>query len=153
MMTLLASLLGFITSAIPKGMEIYQDIQDKKHEVELFKLQIDAMTISHSQRVEEIAIESDVEQNKNIYKTFYSNVKWIDGLNALIRPILALSFFSLYTYVKYTQFTYIGDAGLPLSVYLDILWTVEDQSIFASVIAFYFGNRTFDKLWSRKKSN
>lgn len=57
--------------------------------------------------------------------------------NELGIAIIAYSFFLLYTVVKVMQFS----AGLPW-----LLWTEEDQAIFAGIISFYFGQRAMSKL-------
>ena len=144
MITLLASIIGFFTGAIPKVMEIYQDKQDKAHELAMFELQMKAMDKQHEYMVDNSALEADTAQQKEIYKTYSVGIDWIDGLNGLVRPVITLAFFALYCYIKYLQ--YLSLAGAPVSVIADILWSIEDQSIFASVIAFYFGKRSFDKL-------
>ncbi len=57
------------------------------------------------------------------------------------RPVIAYSFFILYALVKVMQFS----ADMPW-----LLWTAEDQAIFAGIISFYFGQRAMAKLRSGK---
>jgi hypothetical protein len=64
-------------------------------------------------------------------------IRWVDALNGTVRPVIAYSFFILYALVKGMQFS----AGLPW-----LLWTEEDQAIFAGIISFYFGQRAMSKL-------
>jgi len=59
------------------------------------------------------------------------------ALNGTVRPVIAYSFFALYASVKAIQFS----ANLPW-----LLWTAEDQAIFAGIISFYFGQRAMSKL-------
>ncbi|QCS24071.1 hypothetical protein FEC77_02135 [Rickettsia parkeri] len=62
--------------------------------------------------------------------------------------MLAYSFFAMYGGVKYVHKSLKSSALLV--EYLDILWSIEDQTIFAEIISFYFGQRTFSKLWKYK---
>lgn len=144
MITIIAGLIGFFTSSFPKLLEIYQDKVDKAHELAMYELQMKAMDKQHEYMVDNAALTADTLQQTEIYKTYNTGVSWIDGFNGLVRPVLTLCFFALYCYVKYLQ--YISLTGAPVSVIIDILWSIEDQSIFASVISFYFGKRSFDKL-------
>lgn len=148
MITILSTLLGFFSSLLPQGLKVYQDIKDKQHEIRLLELQMEAQLKMHDQRLEEIAIEQDASSQTAMYKTFYSGTPWVDALNGLIRPVLTLSFFALYVYIKYQQYNYVSGADFQ-TVY-SVLWGVEDQALFSSIIAFYFGNRTFDKLLNRR---
>ena len=68
----------------------------------------------------------------------------MDALNASVRPVLAYAFFMLYSYAKYMQYQYLVTMLTPDDL-IDLLWSIEDQAIFASVIGFYFGQRAFAK--------
>ncbi|KJV81236.1 hypothetical protein N7281_00945 [Rickettsia hoogstraalii] len=85
----------------------------------------------------------------SLYSTYKSGVSWVDALNGSVRPVLAYSFFAMYGGVKYVQYKSLKSSAL-LVEYLDILWSIEDQTIFAGIISFYFGQRTFSKLWKCK---
>jgi hypothetical protein len=55
----------------------------------------------------------------------------------------------MYAYIKYVQYRTIQSTAI-LVEYLDVLWNIDDQAIFAGIISFYFGQRIFNKLWKRK---
>ena len=105
-------------------------------------LQLKQQQDGHEQRLEEIHIQADIAETQAIYKTYHSNIEWVDALNASVRPVLAYAFFLLYAMVKYGQ-AVMMDTGV-LS-----LWGEEDQAIFSGIISFYFGQRAFSKM--RKK--
>ena len=149
MITIVSAILGFFSSLIPQTLKIYQDVKDKEHELKVLDIQAELQRQGRYDRLEEIAIEQDVSQQTAMYRTFYSGIGWIDGFNALVRPVITFSFFGLYVYIKYMQFGYVSEADY-LTVY-NVLWGVEDQALFSSIIAFYFGNRTFNKLLNNRK--
>jgi hypothetical protein len=126
MITLLASLLGFISSMFPSFIKVWQDKADKKHELSILDLQIEADRKRAGSRLEAISAYHDIEATKALYKTYHTGVSWIDAFNGTVRPAVAYGFFGLYAWVK---------------VSTGLSWAEEDQAIFASVIAFYYGQR------------
>lgn len=149
MVTIISTILGFLGSLIPQGLKVYQDVKDKEHELRIFQLQIELQKEGHLNKLEEIAIQQDVNQQTEMYRTFYSGVTWVDTLNALVRPVLTFSFFGLYVFIKVMQYQFVQNEAF--DVIIETLWAGEDQALFASIIAFYFGNRTFNKLLNRRR--
>lgn len=134
MITLLGSLLGFIGAMIPAVLKALQDAHDKKHELAILSLQIQADEKRGRSKLAAIEYAHDVEATKVLYKTYNTGILWVDALNGTVRPIIAYSFFLLYAVIKYLQM--LEDS---------LLWDEEDQAIFASVISFYFGQRSMLK--------
>jgi len=145
MMTLLATLLGFISSTFPDLLKLWKDGADRKHELEILKLQIEQQRQGHVNRLEEIQIAADSLESKVLYKTYSIGIKWVDALNGTVRPVLAYSFFLLYATVKYAQITMLLDSINLLEAF-PLIWQDEDQTIFAGIISFYFGARAMSKL-------
>lgn len=145
MVTLLASLAGFISSLIPEIMKFFIDRNDKKHELQILEYQMKLKKASSSDRLEEIAIHSNVSEVQALYKTYKTGICWVDALNGSVRPVLAYSFFFIYTFIKYLQYKIIAVA-VNMADILTILWSLEDQAIFAGIISFYFGQRAISKL-------
>lgn len=150
MITLLASIAGFISSIIPEIFKLASDKNDKKHELEIMDRQILMSKRKINSRLEEIANYADVEESKSLYATFRSNIFSIDVLNASVRPVLAYSFFILYAAVKYFQFQIITTIS-DLQIILHTIWTEDDQAIFAGIISFYFGQRALSKVLAIKR--
>jgi len=141
MITLLGSLLGFISAAFPDLIKLFRDAQDRKHEITILQMQMEQQKQGASQRLEEIQVNADIAESSALYKTYTTGITWVDALNGTVRPVIAYSFFILYASVKAMQFS----ANLPW-----LLWTAEDQAIFAGIISFYFGQRAMSKLRSGK---
>ena len=137
MITLIGSLLGFISAAFPDFLKLIRDHQDRKHELTILQLQMQQQAQGHTNRLEEIQVEADIAESRALYKTYNTGIRWVDALNGTVRPVIAYSFFILYALVKLMQFF----ADLPW-----LLWTPEDQAIFAGIISFYFGQRAMSKL-------
>jgi N12 class adenine-specific DNA methylase len=149
MITLLASIAGFISSIIPEILKILKDNNDKKHELNVLDRQTQNDKLEQIKLLTELSQLEEIAENKNLYSTYKSGVTWVDALNGSVRPVLAYSFFVMYAAVKYTQYKAIKNTAI-LIEYLEILWTIDDQAIFASIISFYFGQRVFSKLWKQR---
>lgn len=135
MITLLGSLLGFLSAAFPDFLAIFKDRRDKAHELQIMQLQMKQQAEGHAQRLEEINAAADIAEAKALYRTYSTGVRWVDALNGTVRPVLAYSFFALYAYMKFCQ-----AIDTPWQ-----MWTEEDQAIFAGIISFYFGQRAMNK--------
>ena len=95
--------------------------------------------------LEEIQVVADGIEARALYKTYSIGIKWVDALNGTVRPVLAYSFFLLYASVKYAQISILLDTVNILEAF-PLIWHEEDQTIFAGIISFYFGARSFSKL-------
>lgn len=151
MITLLASITGFISSIIPEILRIFKDQNDRKHELDILDRKIESSKLGNAAIIAEIGSSKEISENNTLYSTYKSGVEWVDALNASVRPVLAYSFFIMYAGVKYVQFKSIKTTAI-LVEYLEILWNIDDQAIFAGIISFYFGQRMFNKVWKRRVS-
>lgn len=148
MITIFASIVGFIGSMIPEILKYLKDNQDKQHELNILDRQIIFNKNNKANRLEEIESSRDILEQSSLYSTYKTGVSWVDALNGTVRPVLAYSFFMIYAFVKLAQYKTINNSE-PLVAYIDIIWSIEDQAIFAGIISFYFGQRNFSKFWRK----
>lgn len=151
MITLLASIAGFISSFLPEIIKYYKDINDKKHELNVMDRQIEYSKNGNYKQLEEIQISRDIIEHSSLYSTYKSEIKWVDALNGSVRPVLAYCFFFMYLLVKYMQYKAIS-ASAHVIEHLEVIWNIDDQAIFAGIISFYYGQRTFRKFWNNKNN-
>lgn len=135
--TLLGSIVGFASSAVPELFKIYKDKKDKEHELVLLNLQMAQQEKIQNSRLEEIKLTTSAEEYKNLYRTYKIGNRFVDSFSATVRPVIAYGFFILYATIKVMLFT-SGD--------FDNLWIDEDQMLFAGIVSFYFGNRAISKV-------
>ena len=144
MLTLLGSLLGFLGSAFPQLLKLFQEGQDRRHELAILDRQMEVQRQGHSQRLEEIRIEGDIQQLVALYQhdNQPAGYKWVEALRASVRPILTYAFFMLFAAVKISGlYTMVSFDGMSLAVALPLIWDAETQALFAAVMAFWFGQR------------
>ena len=148
MLTLLGSLLGFISSTFPDLLKFWQDKQDRKHELQILDRQMEQMRLGHTQRLDEIAINADVSQSLALYKhdSQPSGVTWVDGLRASVRPVITYGFFILFAWVKLSAVVLLMNQGeLSINEALIQIWDAETQALFAGILSFWFGSRSLAK--------
>ncbi len=150
MITLLASIAGFFSSIFPEILRIFKDKNDKKHELDILDRQMKFSKTKEAYAIQEIEIKKDILEQASIYSTYKTGINWIDALNGTVRPVLAYSFFMLYFGIKMLQYLAIKSYQGQLYEYIQVLWSIDDQAIFAGIISFYFGQRTFNRVWKHK---
>jgi hypothetical protein len=141
MMEIFGAGVGFVGSIVPTIFKHFQDKSDKKHELEIMKLQMKVQEKYGTQRLAEINADADIKESYGLYKTFYSGIKWVDAFNGSVRPVLAYAFFGLYGWTKIAYFIKSGDAFL-----LAEMWTSVDSTIFLTIIAYFYGQRAMQKI-------
>ncbi|HYC64627.1 MAG TPA: hypothetical protein VEC14_07855 [Reyranellaceae bacterium] len=150
MLALIGAALGLLGSVFPRLIGLFEAKQNHKQEMAMLKLQsefqLQMMTAGHAAKMAEINATADIASERMAMTAAMkpSGVKWIDGFNAFVRPFLTIAFFGLYAGVKVGQFyLLLGDAGAASA--FTSLWNQEDWAIWAAIITFWFGNRTFNK--------
>ena len=141
MLSLLGSLMGFGTSFLPKGMDYFQDKQDKAHELKLMAAQIDQQKVLGEIKLQHMHVEADIKETaalmRHSSKLQSKASPFITNLAASVRPCI--------TYLLFLEF-----AALSVCVNMDwitmeqykMIWNDEFQAVWAAVVSFWFGART-----------
>jgi hypothetical protein len=160
MLTLLSTLIGFLSSGLPKIIDFFQDKSDKKHELELARMQTERelnlaeIGYQAQQKVEEIKLEqTQVEGFYAERQSLYQHdieigkgaAQWVINMRAMVRPTITFGLFALLVIVDIAGIAYAWSHGADFKVMMDTVWDDETQAIWASIIAFHFGNRAFGK--------
>jgi len=160
MLTLLSTLLGFFSSGLPKVLDFFQDKSDKSHELELAKIQTERELqmaergFLAQQRVEEIKLdqvqtEGYYQERQSLYQHDIEIGKgasqWVTNLRAMVRPTITFGLFALLVIVDIAGIWYAWSTGATFETMMDTVWDDETQAVWASVIAFHFGTRAFNK--------
>jgi len=171
MLTLLSTLIGFLSSGLPKILDFFQDKSDKKHELELARMQTERdlkmaeVTAQAQQKTAEInavgqqkAEEIKLEQTQ--VEGFYAErqslyqhdieigkgaAQWVTNMRAMVRPTITFGLFALLVIVDIAGIAYAWAHGADFKVMMDTVWDDETQAIWASIISFWFGSQAFGK--------
>lgn len=153
MITLLGAVIGLFSSAIPDLLGFFKKRQEYKHQLALVELQMTAAAAGHDFRMEQIATEGDIREIEALHKEFAQRretYRWIEALISSVRPFITYTFFSLYAAVKASQVYLALRATDDVAVALVAAWHEQDQALFATIIAFWFGYRSMKHYRERK---
>jgi hypothetical protein len=158
MFTLLTTLVSFLAGGLPKLMDFFQDKSDKKHELELAKMQTErelqmlkegyvAQARVEEIRTEQIAIQSAEKEREALYAHDIAigqgAAQWVINARAFTRSFITYGLFILFAFVEIFGFMYAWRTGVDFTIALDALWDNETQIIWASVVSFWFGTQAF----------
>jgi hypothetical protein len=151
MLTLIGSLLGFVSSLFPDLLKLFRERQDRRHELAIMDRQMEMMRSGHQQRLEEIQVQADIAESQALYKSAVpTGVKWVDALAGTVRPVITYAFFALFAAVKGSAlYVLIAVEGMLLAQALPQIWDPETQALFAAVMSFWFGQRALAKARGR----
>ena len=160
MLTLLSTLVSFLSGGLPRILDFFQDKQDKKHELALAQLQMQQQLELQKQgfqaqhaieeiHTEQLQIQTAAQERVALYQHDIEIGKgasqWVINMRAAVRPTITLGLFFLLVFVDVAGFFYAWQHGVDFKVMLDQLWDDDTQQIWASVIAFWFGTQAFKK--------
>ena len=144
MLTLLGSVLGFGTSFLPSVLGFFQAKSDQKHELAMIDKQSRAAARVASFRLDETHVDAGIREVESLHEhdaAITENAStWVKNLSASVRPII--------TYLMFIEW-----AGLTVAVMMkwmtwasyNAIWDEPAQALFAAVISFWFGSRTFNR--------
>lgn len=160
MLTLFTTLISFLTGGVPKLLDFFQDKQDKKHELELARLQVQqqlelqkagyqAQQHLEEIRTDQITIQTQAEERVALYNHDIEIGKgasrWVINARAMVRPTITYGLFFLLVCVDIAGVWYAWTQNVPFKEMMDLVWDDDTQLIWASVIAFWFGTQAFSK--------
>ncbi len=160
MLTLVSSLLSFLSGGLPNILNFFQDKSDKKHELQMAQLQTERELQMAEKgfiaqaKVEEIHLEqAQVEAQLSERQALYNHdieiskgaSRWVINIRSLVRPIITYGLFGLLVFVEIFGFFYAIRTGVDFQVAMNILWDDETQIIWSSVVSFWFGTQAFKK--------
>lgn len=148
MLSILGSVLGFATSAVPAITDSFARGQNNKHELEKMKVMAELRSAGYDQdlRMYE-TMGADKEHDRLIQHDISINkgTGFISGLQKSVRPVITYAFFILFATIEVTLLMEALKAGTDFSEAINILWDQETKAIFAAILSFWFGSRAIDK--------
>lgn len=173
MLTIISTLLGIVTSGLPKLLDFFQSKEDQKHEVMLSRLQMErelamakegfaAQARIEEIRTEQVAMQTAAQMEQAAaegIKSAHSHDKeimkrsstWIVNLNGLVRPAVTFLFvLELIGINIFLCYYLINQPGLitdftSLMAYIDVIFTEAELSMLGAIIGYWFGSRGWTK--------
>lgn len=160
MMTLISTFLSFLAGGLPKILQVFQDRQDKKHELAILQMQKErelemlARGYAAQARIEEIKteqvqIQAQAEERVALYqhdmKIGEGASQWVTNLRASVRPVVTYIFVLELVVLNVTGLFYAWQQGAPFAMAMDSVFSDDEMLILSSIIAFWFGTQAFSK--------
>lgn len=160
MATLLSTFLSFLAGGLPKILQVFQDRQDKKHELAILamqkerELELAARGFAAQAKVEEIkteqiALETSAQERVALYQHDTEIGKgasqWIINLRASVRPVVTYIFVIELVALNVAGVWYAYSTGIPFATAMDNVFGDDEMIILSSIIAFWFGSQAFSK--------
>ena len=148
--TLMGSALGLLGATVPKIFDMVDDHQDRKHELEMVKLNIEASKVQHTLKLEEINAQADIAQSRAIYK-HDSSIQttpggFINGLRGSVRPLVTYIFLSWFISTKaFALYALVSLEGIMISAAMPIIYDDGSAALFSCIVSFWFGSRSYNK--------
>jgi hypothetical protein len=158
MIALIGSALGFIGGFIPEILKFFKQKQENKHEINILKLQMQAQSQLHTERLEEINAEADISESKALYesaKIEKTGVGWVDAIlglyNGTVRPTITYLFTGLYCTMKLAQiYSMVNVSGTSFLDAVKYTYTETDMACLMLVLSYWFGQRMATKVFKIK---
>lgn len=171
MLTLLSTLISFLMSGTPKILEFFQDKNDKKHELELARMQTErelqmlergyaAQAKVEEIKTEQVQLETNAATTQAVIgaqqaemQALYAHdieigkgaSQWVTNLRASTRSILTLGFYFLLVLIDVGIFIHGYKNNVDFNDLANQLWDEDTRIMFAAIITFHFGGRAFGK--------
>jgi hypothetical protein len=160
MMTMVSTFLSFLAGGLPKILSIFQDRQDKKHELALVaaqkerELALAERGFLAQARVEEIKLEqiqtqTAGEERQALYQHDIEIGKgasqWMVNLRASVRPVVTYIFVLELVAINIAGVWYAYNTGVPFAAAMAEVFSDDEMLILSSIIAFWFGTQAFGK--------
>ena len=160
MMTMISTFLSFLAGGLPKILQIFQDRQDKKHELALVaaekerELALAERGFVAQARVEEIKLEqiqtqTAGEERQALYQHDMEIGKgasqWMINLRASVRPVVTYIFVLELVAINIAGVWYAYNTGVPFAAAMAEVFSDDEMLILSSIIAFWFGTQAFAK--------
>ena len=134
MLTLVSTVVSFLMGGLPKFLDFFQDKADKKHELELARMQTErelqmlekgyaAQAKVEEIRTEQVAIQADAQTHMALLAHDIESAKgasqWVINARAMVRPGITYGMFALLAFVDVFGFYYASLNSVVKTKYID----------------------------------
>ena len=166
MLSLISTLGGLLVSGLPSLLGLFQDKSDKKHEIELAKMQTDremqmmekgylAQAKVEEIRSDQVMMQTDAEMTKAAYehdaKVLDKAAPWAATFVATVRPLVTYLFVAelfiinigigIYIFHHPTMINSVDD----FIKVTDMIFSEDEMAMLGAIIGYWFGSRGWQK--------
>ena len=141
MLSILGSLIGFASSAVPAVTDAFKDKADRKHEIEKMKVMAELRSQGYDH---ELKVYEQMGADKEHDRLIQHDISINKG-SGFISGLQRYAFFGLFATIEVTLLMEALDKGTDFAEAINLLWDEDTKAIFAAIISFWFGSRAIDK--------
>ncbi len=151
LMTLLGSITGGLFRLAPEFMKWFERKDERKHELAMLDKQMEADKLRGQIAIDQVNANIGVTEIQAIIEatkaqSVQSGVKWVDAANSLMRPLITFWWvIVLYTVALGAQYVALVQGGADGLEAIIKLWGPDEKAIVASIISFWFVDRSLRK--------
>jgi hypothetical protein len=166
MLSLLSTLGGLLISGLPKVLDFFQDKSDKKHEMELARVQTErelalaergfiAQQKIEEIRTDQVAMQAEAQmQNAALahdQKVLDKASKWVVNYVGTVRPtvtyILILELVAINIWIMWHIFSLPGVISNIDDVlkFADVVFSQDEMAMLGGIVGYWFGSRGWAK--------
>ena len=166
MLSLISTLGGLLISGLPKLLDFFQDKQDKRHELELAKMQnerelaLAAQGFAAQAKIEEIrtdqvAMETDAKMTvaalEHDQKVLDKASTWVANYVGTVRPTITYIFvLELVAINIYMMYWVMSQPDLIKSMddikeFADVIFSSDEMAMLSGIIGYWMGTRSWGK--------
>lgn len=154
MWTVLSGIFGGLLRLMPEVFKYFNAKEDHRHELNMQKVAYDFQVLKGKQEMEIMFEKGAAEWNAGAISALKagidaaakpSGVRWIDGFNALMRPLITLQWvIILYPAVIVTTFIVLIMRGADVLIAMNTVFGEPEKALVAFIVDFYFVGRVLD---------
>jgi len=149
---LLGSIFGGIFRLIPEVLKLLDKANERKHELNMFRLQTDLEKMRGEFRMEERYVDYSIQQLDTIKEAFREQSEtaknagpFVSAISALVRPGITWCFFFMYAAVKIAALVIAFQTNAPWYEVLSKSWDANDFGVFTMCLTFWFVGRSIER--------
>ena len=148
---LLSPVLGALIRLAPEILKFFDKKLERIHELAMQDKALEFEKVRGAQRMAELSSEMEIAHLAAIGKAATAQmrktgIRWVDALNAFVRPTITFFFVGLYGAVKVCAIISAMQSGEGLIAVLPEVWDMDnDMPILGAIIGFWFVSRVYDK--------
>ncbi|MDX2074716.1 MAG: hypothetical protein SFX19_10210 [Alphaproteobacteria bacterium] len=153
MFAIIGAVIGFLQSLAPEALKFFQDTKDKKHELEIMRLQMEMQQKGIDSHLAEIQVQGQQAESVALQNSYRAELKYSGKYSASVRPTVTYMAMGLYVLQKILLVTAVIFAPslpwLPRDAQLlqvaAVVWTSFDETLLGWIVGFWFGSRQIKK--------
>ena len=149
---LLGSIFGGLFRLAPEILKLLDKANERKHELNMFRLQTDLEKMRGEFRMEERYVDYSIQQLDTIKAAFKEQQEtakqagwFVSAISALVRPGITWCFFFMYAAVKAATLVLAFQSNAEWYEVIVKVWDEDDFALFMMVVSFYFIGRPIEK--------